>query len=379
MDLHTLFFTQTCALLAIALTLWLSQGEADGKNGMRVWTYASVCQAAAFLVFSAASVLPTFLVALIGNALGALSVSMFYVAICNYCALQYNKKLLILMIAYVTIASAVAGYFNVGATFFTAFAFAGYEWLSGLALSQQRRNTSSRILPFLVFLYWTMGTILPLRAIALAVVGELPRYNFVKDSWQVPLFVFGFIYIIAKNLSFALLCKIRAEEDSSRLARTDKLTGLPNRRDLDEHLAFEIERARRSSSPFAVVIADLDKFKSINDNFGHAQGDATLVEFSRRIKESLRTSDKVFRYGGEEFCVLLFDATAEGAEVLARRLQGSSCVPARHPVPQVTVSMGVTLWQASDTAATLLERADRALYLAKESGRNRTEFLFGGR
>jgi diguanylate cyclase (GGDEF)-like protein/PAS domain S-box-containing protein len=159
-------------------------------------------------------------------------------------------------------------------------------------------------------------------------------------------------------------------------ATTDALTGLPNRRHFLARLDEEVERVRRRTTQQAcVLMMDLDHFKRINDQFGHAAGDSLLRHFAQLLAEELRSTDTCGRMGGEEFAVILPGTDVKAAEVLARRICSRLAgVPLRIGTQQVyvTVSMGIAAIDPADlTADTVLSRADGALYQAKEAGRNR--------
>lgn len=171
--------------------------------------------------------------------------------------------------------------------------------------------------------------------------------------------------------------RLRADmRDGLRAAVTDPLTGLYNRRYALPHLARVAERAAHYGKPFAVVMADLDHFKRINDTFGHPVGDEVLIALTQRMRDSLRASDLLARFGGEEFLVILPDADADLARQTAERLCRSMAqTPIRLPdgtqIP-VTLSLGVAVHPPEGHMApqALIDRADRALYAAKERGRN---------
>ena len=159
------------------------------------------------------------------------------------------------------------------------------------------------------------------------------------------------------------------------MAITDPLTGLNNRRFLESHLPTVIQRARADNKPLSVLIADIDHFKKINDGWGHDAGDRVLKEFARRLRDSLRGSDLACRFGGEEFVVVMPEADARTAQLIAERLR---CMIADAPFDivgesiSVTVSAGIAvLGEAGDDWESLLKRADQGLYDAKRTGRNR--------
>ena len=160
-----------------------------------------------------------------------------------------------------------------------------------------------------------------------------------------------------------------------RLSVTDALTGLYNRRKLDEILAQQIARYRRSESPFSVLMLDIDHFKPLNDLHGHLLGDEVLMRVAGILAHSIRNVDFAARYGGEEFVIVLIDTVGEGALETAERIRAK--VAETHygttePRVAVTVSIGVTTCREVDaTAESVLARADQALYQAKQAGRNR--------
>lgn len=167
------------------------------------------------------------------------------------------------------------------------------------------------------------------------------------------------------------------DQELRRLATTDTLTGLTNRRHFLTLAAQETERIRRFAKPAALLMLDLDYFKNINDQDGHAAGDAVLKAFAQEVAASLRKIDLAGRLGGEEFAILLPETPLDAAQGFAERLRQrveSLSIPFEDASLCITVSIGVTSLCPEDIEATL-RRADRALYLAKENGRNRVELL----
>jgi diguanylate cyclase (GGDEF)-like protein len=191
---------------------------------------------------------------------------------------------------------------------------------------------------------------------------------------------FGAIFVMVSwLLAFVLRDKLRAQAALMRLAATDPLTGLGNRRVLDTRLDEEWRRARRSGLPLSVLFIDIDHFKQFNDTYGHASGDETLTTVAECIAASVRRSvDVVARFGGEEFAVLLPQTSAEGALVVAekihRKVQARRVVQDQGERVTVTVSIGCATCvpAAGESALDLLAAADRQLYAAKAAGRNRT-------
>ena len=157
---------------------------------------------------------------------------------------------------------------------------------------------------------------------------------------------------------------------------SDGLTGVPNKRYLLEVLRRELSRTQRHHRPLALAIMDLDKFKLVNDTFGHLAGDAVLREFATRVKNSIRSDELFARYGGEEFVALLPEASLEQAIGFAERIRAlaeAEAVTFNEKKIPITVSIGVAHTAGGEnlTPEELIERADKKLYQAKEGGRNR--------
>jgi diguanylate cyclase (GGDEF)-like protein len=190
----------------------------------------------------------------------------------------------------------------------------------------------------------------------------------------------SFSVLLLTSVGFLVLQKDRAEEAATKLAVTDPLTGIFNRRTFLDLAEKEIARARRASTPLSLVIFDLDHFKGINDRYGHLAGDYVLRRFVEITEICLRQEDLFVRYGGEEFCVLLPDTDVQSAAALAERVRAaieySSFIyldgKTEKPI-KVTVSGGVARLdrEFAEDIGSLVARTDEALYAAKEGGRNR--------
>ncbi len=180
--------------------------------------------------------------------------------------------------------------------------------------------------------------------------------------------------LLARVFEFTARGQFELEGQLSREARSDSLTGLLNRRALEEVLTEEIERANRYGRPVGILLWDIDRFKKVNDTLGHDVGDEVLRQVARTCSECLRSTDRVGRWGGEEFLVVLPETPPAEALALAERLRQTlmecESFTLGHSV-RVTVSIGVTSWIGGDTWEVTYSRVDTALYEAKRSGRNR--------
>ncbi|MDI6745743.1 MAG: diguanylate cyclase [Rhodocyclaceae bacterium] len=174
--------------------------------------------------------------------------------------------------------------------------------------------------------------------------------------------------------------RLRASEDRLReLSFTDPLTGLANRRRLDEFLQNEYQRAQRYDEVFSIIMADLDHFKQVNDRHGHDTGDVVLCKFAQLLREHRRETDLVARSGGEEFIVIMPMTDLAAASITAERLRHDTLQMTFPAIPEgVSASFGVAQFAPGDTVPGLLQHADAALYAAKNAGRNRVEAFVPG-
>ncbi len=207
------------------------------------------------------------------------------------------------------------------------------------------------------------------------------------------LLIFIVINYFVKDRQMANAAAIAAKEDALRakdelerayerlqdhemkireLMLTDPLTGLPNRRYLDERLDMEMKRLQRYNNQLSLIMADLDFFKKINDTLGHAKGDEILQEFARIMQQGLRNTDFPARFGGEEFLVILPETSLETAKHIAERLrQMVQEISVNELEAPISASFGVTDVRAGESAKHAFIRVDKALYASKEQGRNR--------
>jgi len=173
--------------------------------------------------------------------------------------------------------------------------------------------------------------------------------------------------------------RTRMMEKLQKLAITDGLTKLYNSRSFYTQLELEVDRFNRYKHPLSLLLLDIDNFKEYNDSYGHLEGDKVLVRFSQIIKDCLRANDSAYRYGGEEFTVILPETTGDEAKTVAQRIRASLEAEKYTPVPgkvaRITISIGVTQCYPKEELSTFIRRADKAMYLSKQNGRNRVSVL----
>lgn len=186
--------------------------------------------------------------------------------------------------------------------------------------------------------------------------------------------------VLFENLLCSLVYPLRNAllyKGALTAALRDPLTGVNNRAAMNSAIIREIELARRHDTPLSLIALDIDRFKQINDEYGHTAGDYILKSVAERISDCIRSSDMLFRYGGEEFTILLSNTCREGALLLAERIRRAIYTGAYQygdvMIP-TSASLGVACLNSDDDAGTLFERTDTAMYDAKNSGRNCVKF-----
>ena len=174
--------------------------------------------------------------------------------------------------------------------------------------------------------------------------------------------------------------RVKMLEQLQKLATTDGLTKLYNSRHFYNQLTLEVDRSNRYNPPLSLLLLDIDHFKNYNDNFGHLEGDKVLVRLAQIIESCLRKLDTAYRYGGEEFTVILPETTGEEAETVAYRIKDTvekeKFTPRSGASVFVTISVGVTQYVPTEDITAFVKRADTAMYASKDEGRNKVSCLF---
>ena len=197
-------------------------------------------------------------------------------------------------------------------------------------------------------------------------------------------FARNLLHVLSKRMrhnNFAIVDGLRHEQELEHIANVDGLTGLFNRRWMNNFFKRQINRALKDNRPMALIMADLDNFKHVNDAYGHLAGDEALCTVASILTQHIRPSDLVARFGGEEFALILPDTSTEEAMQIAERVRAAiesthiQVDPETSQEVRITISLGVTSLLLGDEIDSMLARADQALYRAKEKGRNSIEML----
>jgi diguanylate cyclase (GGDEF)-like protein len=173
--------------------------------------------------------------------------------------------------------------------------------------------------------------------------------------------------------------RVHMLEKLKKLSITDALTKLYNSRHFYGQLRHEIDRSNRYGHPLSLLLLDIDRFKTYNDTYGHLEGDKVLIKIGETVRSCLRKMDSAYRYGGEEFTVILPETVGDEAETVGHRIrtavQADPFVPLGHEPITITISIGVTQYVQNEDISNFIQRADKAMYMSKQAGRNRVSVL----
>lgn len=226
--------------------------------------------------------------------------------------------------------------------------------------------------PLIAALTWLQLAIVVLQIVRIILTVLYPPSQIVHlDIIQAGFTYLNLILNAGSGFGLVWLAQTMHRRDLHHIAQTDSLTGLLNRRAFEEILTRELRRSTRMDTPLAILLVDIDRFKEVNDTFGHQAGDEVIRRVALALRNSLRPGDALSRFGGEEFVILLRDSTVRQSEEVAGRLRANIAnlddLPGRI---RLTVSIGVAASQFNEDPETLMRRCDQAMYLSKKRGRN---------
>jgi diguanylate cyclase (GGDEF)-like protein len=380
LDSLTLLVVMIMTNLLLAVTLWIAL-HGRQRDGLDKWTASLALQALALALYAGRGNLSPIFSIVAANTLLVWVISLKAAAL-----LEFNQRRLPLRIHVLAgIAAAIVWLLIVDQSFrFRAITggliFGSGSLLLALLIDKYRSVMSLQTRLIMGGGFLASACIFFARAAGAWIDTGTPAELLHPNLFQGIVFLGSYMAVIVTSFGFLLMHTERAEALSIQLAATDPLTGALNRRTFSEIAESELELCRRLNAPFSVMMLDLDRFKLVNDTYGHLAGDIALKRFAAIVQGCLRKQDLLVRYGGEEFCVLLPNVSIESAQALAERVRiavsESPFAVARFSIP-ITTSAGVSsLENGSDgTLNTVLARADEALYRAKDGGRNRVVAL----
>ena len=381
-DLRTLLVLMAAADLMLAAAVWIGASRRL-QDGLSHWASSLVARALALGLFAWAAQLQAGGAAL-AAALLALSITLQAAAIIAFDRRRLPAWVHTAVIAAVAVPLQALASEAGNAVFFGGIVF-GLMLAVTCAVSWQLRGVApSRSRGLLTSAFGASAAAFTLRGLAAVLEADPLRSLQFPSGFAAAALLVAAAAAIGSTFAFVLLHKERAEAEALRLATTDPLTGAYNRATFHDIAEREMSRAQRAGQPLSLVMIDIDHFRAVNEKHGHRVGDAVLQRFAEIVRSATRKEDIVVRFGGEEFLVLLPDVPGPGAVIVAGRIRRTV---ARAPlevdglVLPITASLGVAarLDEGPESLDDLLARADSALKLAKERGRNRVVALSLGR
>lgn len=379
LDVRTILLLMAFTAVPTALVLLaISRFYASRVPGVGYWTGANLALAIGLVILSLSKTANDLPARVLGNTLLVLTTALYYLAIQRLLGDKPSKRLASATVAASGIvfallwASAAPYRLAVGALSIALMVLTGLCAARLLLPLTAEKPVSHRFTGLLFLLGCTLMTV----RLGHAMFAVAPPANlFAPDFWHGMILGGTHITVMLMSLGFALMIADRLAAELNRLATLDALTGIGNRRVFYARAEAELARCRRKNIPLSLLMIDLDRFKMINDQLGHAAGDDTLRRFVALVSPHLREYDFFARLGGEEFAVLLPDANEEVAIAIAERLR-ELAEAARLPAPgfptPTTASIGAAqLFENEQSIDQLMHRADQALYAAKSGGRNR--------
>ncbi len=383
-DLKTLLLVVATVDVAVALVLAAGSGRRL-RFGIAPWLGSLFTRALAIAIL-VAKLEPQAAVLVVSAALLALSMSFQASALLAYDGRRFPEWAHTAIMAAVAVPFTIIGTDAVNTVLFGGLVFGIVLGVLG-ALAMQIRPTvagRTRARTILVATYAVGAFAFLSRGIS-ALMSADPLQAFTSPSGaQSAIFLAAATAAIVSTFTFVMLHKERSDGEAARMATIDPLTGAYNRRTFHDIAERELGRAVRAGQPLSIIVVDIDHFRPVNEQHGNRTGDEVLRKVADLIRTALRKEDMLVRYGGEEFLVMLPEVPGPGAVVVAGRVRKAveaQAIELGGQSLKLTVSVGVSarLDEGPESIETLLQRADEALALAKQRGRNRVVALSLGR
>jgi len=374
--LSTLSLLLVTTALSVVMLLVLSSLSGSKVAGIREWGQANGLAIVALLFFASRGVLPEVLSIELANGLYLVTVALMYVGFRRHLGLPIPSRLL-----WVGGIASLAGvvFFHIGheslsmriTSVSVYHAGVCYAIFASVPSTRERRLRYS--FSFTRIAALSLGVGHTFRGLFYLVDAYEPVSLLDPAAINLAFFAIGTLFMPGLTLGAVMMANARVLSETAYAAEHDHLTGAPTRRAFFEVAGRELARARRQAGSVGLLLVDADHFKRINDTYGHGVGDQVLRDLVQRIMGVIRKNDFCARLGGEEFAVLLPDTSMEAALVAAERLRTAldRPAPATGAGAPYTVSIGLAMLEAGEEFDSLMQRADAALYAAKEAGRNR--------
>lgn len=374
--LSTLSLLLVTTALSVVMLLVLSSLSGSKVAGIREWGQANALAIVALLFFASRGVLPEVLSIELANGLYLATVALMYVGFRRHLGLPIPRRLL-----WAGGIASLAGvvFFHIGPESLSMRITSVSVYHAGVCFAIFASVPSTRERRLRYSFSFTR-----IAALALGVGHTFRGLFYIVDAYEpvslldpaainLAFFAIGTLFMPGLTLGAVMMANARVLSETAYAADHDHLTGAPTRRAFFEVAGRELARARRQAGSVGLLLVDADHFKRINDTYGHGVGDQVLRDLVQRIMGVIRKNDFCARLGGEEFAVLLPDTSMETALVAAERLRAAldRPAPATGAGAPYTVSIGLAMLEPGEEFDSLMQRADAALYAAKEAGRNR--------
>lgn len=382
LDIRTVIFLILISASAASVAMLLVARYYPGGVGQAVfrWGLGCGCVALSYLLFALRGVVPDYLSVIFGNGFSMAAVGFFYGAVRALRGEPANWRLPLGFLA--TVVVSFHYYLLVDndiaiRTLIVTLCAGVMLMIVGVEVARIRRPGRGMAIWLLSLAFFGTGLLFTLRGFMVLTGRDTPTAFLMPNPLQELSFLGVFLATVLGAIFFLLLAGEELTAELRRLATRDALTDIYNRRTFDELAGKTLARARRMGGSVALLVMDLDHFKEINDCYGHAAGDAALRLVAGTVAVGLRDQDVFARYGGEEFCVLLPDTEREQARQAAERVRRAiedAGFAWNGEAARLTVSIGVAAQAGAELELEkLMQAADRAMYRAKETGRNRVE------
>lgn len=362
-------------IIGVALALTVTGYPKSLRQPMRLWVLSLLIQPFSFVLFSLRGQIPDWLSIIVGNALLVIAFALVAQALRIYSRKSPLNGLMFSLVGLTIIGEILLTYSwpSLYARIILISLLLSFQAAIGIDAIYRNRQRITRPEHMVATMLIAGFIIMFARAFFVPDTGLLELT--MSSPMQGIVFTYGSLLPVIATSGFLLMCGERVNEDLSRLATIDSLTGVYNRRTMTELANKAIAASKRHGRALSLLILDIDRFKSINDQFGHEAGDLALCRVVQIMRRVLRESDLIARLGGEEFVAILPDTDESSASALAERLREQLALSdfsiSGWPVP-LRASIGVgSLGPAISDLETLLRETDRAMYAAKRGGRNR--------
>jgi len=381
----SLFFLMWGLATALALPLLLPF-HGRGVDGVPAFMAANALAVLSLLAYASADIIPPAAYVMVSNAAWACSAALVYVGVRQFFGLRPHVLRTTVLCSLSTVGFALLLYRN-DSLVLRMLLYSVYTCVlmsaTGVVIFRQRRQFQARgVVLYLLLAFFGLVGLHALRVYVYGAGVDTAVSLLHPSAWGLFFIVCGSVTVPGLFLALLFMIQTSQAEKMQAALTFDSLTHAYSRRSIMDELERELLRAERTGGKLAVLVLDIDHFKSINDRYGHAAGDTALRHFAQVVQNAVRSSDRFGRLGGEEFVLLMYDCDPARALVQAQRvcdalrdtplyLQGLEV--------QMTTSGGLASYQRGDSADGILARADLALYQAKAQGRDRVEMAWSGR